>query len=198
MQYRDRTVTVREGELVVVPRGVEHCPRADRETHVLLFEPAGTLNTGDAGGDRTVAVQSPSDRSDRRSRAGRIDRSSGCEVSPGNGGRRGCGARRSVTTVGSCTFTAREGRRSTSSPPTARVRSFERRAVPLPSEEVCWCSRSRARSGWGRGELRDRGRRRLLNRLAALLAREWELDVDLAPHPGVVVAIEQLTGKRST
>jgi hypothetical protein len=40
---------------VVVPRGVEHCPRADRETHVLLFEPAGTLNTGDAGGDRTVA-----------------------------------------------------------------------------------------------------------------------------------------------
>lgn len=54
MQYRDRTVTVREGELVIVPRGVEHCPRADAETHVLLFEPAGTLNTGDAGGDRTV------------------------------------------------------------------------------------------------------------------------------------------------
>lgn len=55
MQYRDRTVTVGEGELVVVPRGVEHCPRADVETHVLLFEPAGTLNTGNAGGDRTVA-----------------------------------------------------------------------------------------------------------------------------------------------
>ncbi|HOC42504.1 MAG TPA: cupin domain-containing protein [Thermoanaerobaculales bacterium] len=55
MQYRDHTVTVREGELVVVPRGVEHCPRAGVETHVLLFEPAGTLNTGDAGGDRTVA-----------------------------------------------------------------------------------------------------------------------------------------------
>jgi mannose-6-phosphate isomerase-like protein (cupin superfamily) len=54
MQYRDRTVTVREGELVVVPRGVEHCPRAEVEAHVLLFEPAGTLNTGDAGGDRTV------------------------------------------------------------------------------------------------------------------------------------------------
>jgi mannose-6-phosphate isomerase-like protein (cupin superfamily) len=55
MQCRDRTVTVREGELVVVPRGVEHCPRAEVETHVLLFEPAGTLNTGDAGGIRTVA-----------------------------------------------------------------------------------------------------------------------------------------------
>jgi mannose-6-phosphate isomerase-like protein (cupin superfamily) len=55
MQYRDRTVTVGEGELVVVPRGVEHCPRSDRETHVLLFEPAGTLNTGNAGGARTVA-----------------------------------------------------------------------------------------------------------------------------------------------
>jgi len=54
MQYRDHTVTVSKGELVVVPRCVEHCPRADVETHVLLFEPAGTLNTGDAGGDRTV------------------------------------------------------------------------------------------------------------------------------------------------
>jgi mannose-6-phosphate isomerase-like protein (cupin superfamily) len=55
MQYRDHTVTVRQGEFVVVPRGVEHCPRADREVQVLLFEPAGTLNTGDAGRERTVA-----------------------------------------------------------------------------------------------------------------------------------------------
>jgi mannose-6-phosphate isomerase-like protein (cupin superfamily) len=55
MQYRDHTVTVSKGELVIVPRGVEHCPRAESETHALLFEPAGTLNTGDAGGDRTVA-----------------------------------------------------------------------------------------------------------------------------------------------
>jgi mannose-6-phosphate isomerase-like protein (cupin superfamily) len=55
MQYRDHTVTVREDEFVVVPRGVEHCPRADREVHVLLFEPVSTVNTGDAGGDRTVA-----------------------------------------------------------------------------------------------------------------------------------------------
>ena len=43
------------GELFVVPRGVEHCPRADEETHVLLIEPRGTPNTGDAGGARTAA-----------------------------------------------------------------------------------------------------------------------------------------------
>jgi len=54
MQLRDRTVTVQEGEFIIVPRGVEHCPKADREVHVLLFEPAATVNTGDAGGDLTV------------------------------------------------------------------------------------------------------------------------------------------------
>ena len=42
------------GELFVVPQGVEHCPKADEETHVLLIEPRDTLNTGDAGGDKTV------------------------------------------------------------------------------------------------------------------------------------------------
>jgi mannose-6-phosphate isomerase-like protein (cupin superfamily) len=42
---------VREGELVVIPRGVEHRPVADEEVDVLLFEPATTLNTGDAVGD---------------------------------------------------------------------------------------------------------------------------------------------------
>lgn len=55
MQLRDRVLEVREGELVIVPRGVEHCPRARDEVHVMLFEPAGTLNTGTAGGDRTVS-----------------------------------------------------------------------------------------------------------------------------------------------
>ena len=54
MQFRDRTITVAAGEFIVVPRGVEHCPRALRETSILLFEPTGTLNTGDAGGERTV------------------------------------------------------------------------------------------------------------------------------------------------
>ena len=47
IQLRDRNVELDEGELFVVPRGVEHCPRADEETHVLLIEPKGTRNTGD-------------------------------------------------------------------------------------------------------------------------------------------------------
>jgi mannose-6-phosphate isomerase-like protein (cupin superfamily) len=54
MRLRDRTLTVRQGEVVIVPRGVEHCPFAAEEVHVLLFEPASTINTGDAGGPRTV------------------------------------------------------------------------------------------------------------------------------------------------
>jgi mannose-6-phosphate isomerase-like protein (cupin superfamily) len=52
IQLRDGDVELRAGELYVVPRGVEHCPRADEEAHVLLIEPVGTPNTGDAGGPR--------------------------------------------------------------------------------------------------------------------------------------------------
>jgi mannose-6-phosphate isomerase-like protein (cupin superfamily) len=55
IQLRDRDIELGPGELFVVPRGVEHCPRADEEAHVLLIEPRGTPNTGDAGGDRTAA-----------------------------------------------------------------------------------------------------------------------------------------------
>ena len=55
MEFRDHRVELREGELIVVPRGVEHRPVADEEVSVLLFEPATTVNTGTAGGDRTVA-----------------------------------------------------------------------------------------------------------------------------------------------
>jgi len=55
MLLRDRSITIEEGEFIIVPRGVEHCPSAQREVHVLLFEPAGTVNTGDAGGNRTVS-----------------------------------------------------------------------------------------------------------------------------------------------
>jgi mannose-6-phosphate isomerase-like protein (cupin superfamily) len=55
IQLRDRDVQLEKGELFVVPRGVEHCPRADEEAHVLLIEPRGTVNTGDAGGELTVA-----------------------------------------------------------------------------------------------------------------------------------------------
>lgn len=54
MKFRDRDVTVREGEFIIVPRGVEHCPVAEDEVHIMLFEPASTVNTGTAGGERTV------------------------------------------------------------------------------------------------------------------------------------------------
>jgi mannose-6-phosphate isomerase-like protein (cupin superfamily) len=54
MQLRDRNVELDEGELFVVPRGIEHCPRADEEASILLIEPSGTVNTGDAGGERTA------------------------------------------------------------------------------------------------------------------------------------------------
>ncbi len=55
MEFRDRSVLVEEGEFIVVPRGVEHRPVAEEEAHVLLFEPASTLNTGNVRGERTVA-----------------------------------------------------------------------------------------------------------------------------------------------
>jgi mannose-6-phosphate isomerase-like protein (cupin superfamily) len=54
IQLRDRDVELDPGELFVVPRGVEHCPKADEETHVLVIEPRQTVNTGDAGGDLTA------------------------------------------------------------------------------------------------------------------------------------------------
>jgi mannose-6-phosphate isomerase-like protein (cupin superfamily) len=55
MEFRDRSVTLSEGELIVVPRGVEHRPVAEHEVEVVLFEPASTLNTGNVIGERTVA-----------------------------------------------------------------------------------------------------------------------------------------------
>ncbi|MCC6406614.1 MAG: cupin domain-containing protein [Planctomycetes bacterium] len=54
MQFRDRTVVVEPGELIVVPHGVEHCPATDGECHVLLLEPKSTLNTGNVANERTV------------------------------------------------------------------------------------------------------------------------------------------------
>ena len=54
IQLRNRNVELDEGELYVVPRGVEHCPRAEEETSILLIEPSGTVNTGDAGGPLTA------------------------------------------------------------------------------------------------------------------------------------------------
>ena len=55
MEFRDRHEWVEQGEFIIVPRGVEHRPVADEEVKVMLFEPAGTLNTGNAGGELTAA-----------------------------------------------------------------------------------------------------------------------------------------------
>ena len=57
MEYRGHDVWIDEGEFLIVPRGVEHRPVADEEVHVLLFEPATTINTGNAGGERTAAPE---------------------------------------------------------------------------------------------------------------------------------------------
>jgi mannose-6-phosphate isomerase-like protein (cupin superfamily) len=53
MQFRDGDVVLEPGELIVVPRGVEHCPLAEGETHVVLIEPKTTLNTGNVRNERT-------------------------------------------------------------------------------------------------------------------------------------------------
>lgn len=54
IEFRDGDIPLAEGQLCVVPRGVEHRPRAETECHILLVEPAGTPNTGDAGGERSA------------------------------------------------------------------------------------------------------------------------------------------------
>ncbi|MGJ3233725.1 cupin domain-containing protein [Marivirga sp.] len=53
MEYRDRTIEVKENEFVIVPKGVEHKPVAEEEVWVMLFEPASTLNTGDVENEMT-------------------------------------------------------------------------------------------------------------------------------------------------
>lgn len=53
MEFRDRSVELGPGEMIVVPRGVEHRPCADVETEIVLFEPASTLNTGNVVNERT-------------------------------------------------------------------------------------------------------------------------------------------------
>lgn len=54
LKFRDEDVVLKEGEFLIVPRGVEHKPVADEEAQVLLFEPKSTLNTGNIRGERTV------------------------------------------------------------------------------------------------------------------------------------------------
>ena len=55
MELRDRAIELEAGDFLIVPRGVEHRPVADDEVEVVLFEPAGTLNTGNVRSERTVA-----------------------------------------------------------------------------------------------------------------------------------------------
>ncbi len=57
IKLRDRDVPVNAGEFFVVPKGVEHRPVAEAECELLLIEPAGTVNTGDAGGDLTATSE---------------------------------------------------------------------------------------------------------------------------------------------
>jgi mannose-6-phosphate isomerase-like protein (cupin superfamily) len=54
MDFREREIWLEAGEFIIVPKGVEHKPFAEDEVEVLLFEPTSTVNTGTAGGDRTV------------------------------------------------------------------------------------------------------------------------------------------------
>ena len=57
IQLRDGSVKLNVGEMYVVPKGIEHKPAAEGECHILLIEPAGTLNTGDAGSEMTKQEQ---------------------------------------------------------------------------------------------------------------------------------------------
>jgi len=57
IQLRDRDVVLGPQDIFVVPKGVEHCPKAEMEVQALLIEPQGTVNTGDAGGDMTSPLR---------------------------------------------------------------------------------------------------------------------------------------------
>ena len=54
LKMRDKEEALKEGEFFIVPRGVEHKPIAEEEAHIMLFEPAGTLNTGEVDNEYTV------------------------------------------------------------------------------------------------------------------------------------------------
>ncbi|QFT53251.1 cupin domain-containing protein [Microbulbifer sp. THAF38] len=54
IEFRDNTICLGPGEMTVVPKGVEHKPRAEQECEILLVEPRGVVNTGDAGGELTA------------------------------------------------------------------------------------------------------------------------------------------------
>ncbi len=54
IHLKDKTVQLDEGEFFIIPRGVEHKPAAEEEVHLMLFEPAGTLNTGNVQNEMTI------------------------------------------------------------------------------------------------------------------------------------------------
>jgi mannose-6-phosphate isomerase-like protein (cupin superfamily) len=54
LEFRDKVVEMREGEFIIVPKGIDHRPVADEECHIMMFEPASTLNTGNVEDDFTV------------------------------------------------------------------------------------------------------------------------------------------------
>ncbi len=57
IRLRDQEITIRPGQLVIIPKGVEHLPVAAEEVHVVLLEPKTTLNTGNLENDRTVRAE---------------------------------------------------------------------------------------------------------------------------------------------
>lgn len=54
IEFRDKTISINKGEFLIVPKGIEHKPIAEKEVSVMVFEPVSTLNTGDTKGDFTV------------------------------------------------------------------------------------------------------------------------------------------------
>ena len=54
IELRDGSVSLKAGEMCIIPKGVEHKPVAEKECHILMVELAGTVNTGDAGGEMTI------------------------------------------------------------------------------------------------------------------------------------------------
>ncbi len=57
IKLRDRDAWINEGEFLIIPKGVEHCPVAENEVHVMLLEPKTTVNTGDVQNERTVEAE---------------------------------------------------------------------------------------------------------------------------------------------
>ncbi len=56
IRFRDRDISLEEGEFLIIPKGVEHLPVAEEETQIILIEPASTLNTGNVRNERTKAA----------------------------------------------------------------------------------------------------------------------------------------------